>query len=214
LKEKKQAKTPPRLRPNPPATGTQKEPVTSFSELLSASASRSGPGKATKRSRNVLRVKVHEALQRSGPGRSNFLGTRDKGREQLVYRMLYYVKSSPNAGDAIKDARGSLDRGGFLPVRPRRTRMNNNGARLLCGASRAPTWKITLPSCSTARCTPAPVIRSKIPSGRAQIEGSFTMEEAKDLAIVCAPRTARAREIMEQRPLDHRWARIPSTIAS
>jgi preprotein translocase subunit SecD len=30
----------------------------------------------------------------------------------------------------------------------------------------------------------APVIRSKIPSGRAQIEGSFTMEEAKNLAVV------------------------------
>jgi len=30
----------------------------------------------------------------------------------------------------------------------------------------------------------APVIRSKIPSGNAQIEGSFTMDEAKNLAVV------------------------------
>ena len=39
----------------------------------------------------------------------------------------------------------------------------------------------------------APVIREPIPGGRAQIEGSFTLEEAKDLAIVLRVRiSARA----------------------
>ena len=72
-----------------------------------------------------------------------------------MYRMLYYVKSSPEMrGDAIKDARGSIDRGGFSAgAAIVELEMNPQGrahVRPRDGRERAEN---TLPSCSTAPYT-------------------------------------------------------------
>jgi protein-export membrane protein SecD len=118
-----------------------------------------------------------------------------------IYRMLYYVKSRPEMrGDAIKDARGSIDRGGFTAgAAIVELEMNGKGARTFArvtGANVNKYMAIVLDSTVYS----APVIRSKIPSGRAQIEGSFTMEEAKNLAVVLKAGAMPAPvRIMEQR---------------
>jgi preprotein translocase subunit SecD len=103
-------------------------------------------------------------------------------------------------GDAIKDARGSIDRGGFTAGQSIvEMEMNNKGARTFArvtGANVNKYMAIVLDSTVYS----APVIRSKIPSGRAQIEGSFTMEEAKNLAVVLRAGALPAPvKIMEQR---------------
>jgi len=58
----------------------------------------------------------------------------------------------------------------------------------------------------------APVIREKISGGEAQISGSFTMEEAKDLAIVLRAGSLPAPvKILETGQSDHPWGLIPLT---
>lgn len=188
------------------ATGTQREPVTSFSELLSGIGEQIGVLESNRAQveKILARKDVHEALQRSGLGGSNFLwGHETKVANSSVYRMLYYVKSSPEMrGDAIKDARGSLDRGGFSAgAAIVELEMNNKGARSFARVTGANVGKY-LAIVLDSTVYSAPVIRSKIPSGRAQIEGSFTMEEAKDLAIVLRAGALPAPvRIMEQRTI-------------
>jgi preprotein translocase subunit SecD len=87
-------------------------------------------------------------------------------------------------GDAIKDARGSIDRGGMsMGQAIVELEMNSKGARTFARVTAANIQKY-LAIVLDSTVYSAPVIRSKIPSGRAQIEGSFTMEEAKNLAVV------------------------------
>jgi SecD/SecF fusion protein len=187
------------------AAGTKKEEaVTSFSELLSGIGEQIGVLESNKaKVEKILgRKDVHEALQRSGLGGSNFLwGHETRVANGSMYRMLYYVKSTPEMrGDGIKDARGSIDRGGFSAGSAIvELEMNNKGARTFARVTGANVQKY-LAIVLDSTVYSAPVIRSKIPSGRAQIEGSFTMEEAKNLAIVLRAGALPAPvKIMEQR---------------
>ena len=164
------------------------EPVSSFSELLTSMGEQIAVLESNKaKVAGILgRKDVQDALEHSGLGGSEFLWgheTRVQGSSQ--YRMLYYVKSRAEMkGDAIKDARGSIDRGGMsMGQAIVELEMNSKGARTFARVTAANIGKY-LAIVLDSTVYSAPVIRSKIPSGRAQIEGSFTMEEAKNLAIV------------------------------
>jgi protein-export membrane protein SecD len=182
----------------------EKEQVSSLSDLLSGIGEQLGVLESNKAKVDAIlrRKDVATALERSGLGGSNFLwGHETRVVNASIYRMLYYVKSHPEMrGDAIKDARGSIDRSGFSAgAAIVELEMNNKGARTFArvtGANVGKYMAIVLDSTVYS----APVIRSKIPSGRAQIEGSFTMEEAKNLAVVLKAGALPAPvKIMEQR---------------
>jgi protein-export membrane protein SecD len=182
----------------------ENENVSSFSDLLSGIGEQIGVLESNKAKVSAIldRKDVQTALERSGLGGSNFLwGHETRVMNAAIYRMLYYVKSRPEMrGDAIKDARGSIDRGGFSAgAAIVELEMNTKGARTFArvtGANVGKYMAIVLDSTVYS----APVIRSKIPSGRAQIEGSFTMEEAKNLSVVLKAGAMPAPvKIMEQR---------------
>jgi SecD/SecF fusion protein len=186
------------------ATENEKEESFSFSDLLSGIGEQLGVLESNKAKVDQIlhRKDVATSLERSGLGGSNFLwGHETRVVNASIYRMLYYVKSHPEMrGDAIKDARGSIDRSGFSAgAAIVELEMNNTGARTFArvtGANVGKYMAIVLDSTVYS----APVIRSKIPSGRAQIEGSFTMEEAKNLAVVLKAGALPAPvKIMEQR---------------
>jgi SecD/SecF fusion protein len=186
------------------ATENDKEQVSSLSDLLSGIGEQLGVLESNKAKVDAIlrRKDVITSLERSGLGGSNFLwGHETRVVNASIYRMLYYVKSHPEMrGDAIKDARGSIDRSGFSAgAAIVELEMNNKGARTFArvtGANVGKYMAIVLDSTVYS----APVIRSKIPSGRAQIEGSFTMEEAKNLAVVLKAGALPAPvKIMEQR---------------
>jgi protein-export membrane protein SecD len=176
----------------------------SFSDLLSGIGEQLGVLESNKAKVDGIlhRKDVLTSLEHSGLGGSNFLwGHETRVVNAAIYRMLYYVKAHPEMrGDAIKDARGSIDRSGFSAgAAIVELEMNNKGARTFArvtGANVGKYMAIVLDSTVYS----APVIRSKIPSGRAQIEGSFTMEEAKNLAVVLKAGALPAPvKIMEQR---------------
>jgi SecD/SecF fusion protein len=166
----------------------KEEAVSSFSELLTGMGEQIAVLESNKSKVSGIlgRKDVQDALERSGLGGSVFLWgheTRVQGSSQ--YRMLYYVKSRAEMkGDAIKDARGSIDRGGMsMGQAIVELEMNSKGARTFARVTAANIGKY-LAIVLDSTVYSAPVIRSKIPSGRAQIEGSFTMEEAKNLSVV------------------------------
>ncbi|HEX7510235.1 MAG TPA: protein translocase subunit SecD [Chitinivibrionales bacterium] len=170
------------------ALAEKEEATTSFSELLTGME-----GQIAVEERNKAKVDkilsredVRAALERAGLGGSIFLwGHESRVQGSTLNRMLYYVKARPEMrGDAIKDARASIDRGGMsMGQSIVELEMNSKGARTFARVTAANIQKY-LAIVLDSTVYSAPVIRSKIPSGRAQIEGSFTMEEAKNLAIV------------------------------
>jgi len=186
------------------ADSTSKEPVATFSELLAGIGEQIGVLESNKAKVDAIigRKDVQAALEHSGLGGSNFLwGHETRIANSSIYRMLYYVKSHPEMrGDAIKNAFGSIDRSGMSAgASIVELEMNNKGARTFArvtGQNINKYLAIVLDSTVYS----APVIRSKIPSGRAQIEGSFTLEEAKNLAVVLRAGAMPAPvKIMEQR---------------
>jgi SecD/SecF fusion protein len=186
------------------AENEKEEQSSSLSDLLTGIGEQLGVLESNKAKVDQIlhRKDVNTALERSGMGGSNFLwGHETRVVNASIYRMLYYVKSHPEMrGDAIKDARGSIDRSGFSAgAAIVELEMNNKGARTFArvtGANVNKYMAIVLDSTVYS----APVIRSKIPSGRAQIEGSFTMEEAKNLSVVLKAGALPAPvKIMEQR---------------
>jgi SecD/SecF fusion protein len=162
--------------------------VESFSELLAGMGDQIAvlESNRAKVDKILSRQDVHDALERAGMGGSNFLWGHDsRVQGSSSYRSLYYVKARPEMrGDAIKDARGSIDRGGMsMGQAIVELEMNNKGARTFARVTAQNIGKY-LAIILDSTVYSAPVIRSKIPSGRAQIEGSFNMEEAKNLAVV------------------------------
>jgi protein-export membrane protein SecD len=161
---------------------------TSFTDLLSGMGEQIAVLESNKAKvdKILAREDVKTALERAGLGGSNFLwGHESRVQGSSLYRTLYYVKARPEMrGDAIKDARGSIDRGGMsMGQAIVELEMNSKGARTFARVTAANIQKY-LAIVLDSTVYSAPVIRSKIPSGRAQIEGSFTMEEAKNLAVV------------------------------
>jgi SecD/SecF fusion protein len=162
--------------------------VTTFSELLASMGEQIAvlESDRAKVDKILSRADVHAALERSGLGGSVFLwGHETRVQGSSMYRTLYYVKARPEMrGDAIRDARGSIERGGMsMGQAIVELEMNNKGARTFARVTAANIGKF-LAIVLDSTVYSAPVIRSKIPSGRAQIEGSFTMEEAKNLSVV------------------------------
>jgi len=192
LKEKKQAKTPARGCSRIHRNRTQREPVTSFSETPVGIGEQIGVLESNRAQveKILARKDVHEALQRSGLGGSNFLwDTRPKVANSSVYRMLYYVKSSPEMrGDAIKDARGSLDRAVFSAgAAIRRTRNEQQGRRALCarhGRQRGKYLAIVLDS--TVVLGTGDPVEDTVPGGL-RSKAASPWKKRKTLQLCCAP---------------------------
>jgi len=137
----------------------------------------------------LARDDVRKALERAGLGGSDFLWGNEavgigKGASPS-YKYLYYVKAAPEMkGDVIKDATQSIDQSGMNSGKAKvDMEMNASGARrftAVTGANINKQLAIVLDSSVYS----APRIASRISGGRAEITGSFTIEEAKALAII------------------------------
>lgn len=142
---------------------------------------------------NIPRVKeilaredVRLALENAGLGGNAFLWSHDTSMIQGgIYRVLYYVKASPEMrGDIIKDARATIDQGGVQVGNAKvDLEMNTKGAHKFSSVTAANVNKF-LAIVLDSTVYSAPRIIQKISGGRAEITGSFTMIEAKNLAIV------------------------------
>jgi protein-export membrane protein SecD len=133
----------------------------------------------------LQRTDVQQALERAGLGGNSFLWAHDTSMiSGRIFRGLYYVKSSPEMrGDVISDAQYSIDQGGLSGGYSVDIEMDRRGARRfssITGRNIGKYLAIVLDSTVYS----APVIRDKIPLGRAQITGNFSLEEASNLAIV------------------------------
>lgn len=132
------------------------------------------------------RTDVRQALDRAGLGGNSFLWGHDTTKiEANPYRVLYYVKSSPEMrGDVIKDARASIDQSGMRAGGAKvDIEMNPKGARRFSSVTAANVNKF-LAIVLDSTVYSAPRIIQKIPLGRAEVTGHFTMAESKNLAIV------------------------------
>jgi SecD/SecF fusion protein len=135
----------------------------------------------------IARKEVREALDRIGLGNNKFLWGHDTVRAQggMLHRSLYYVKGTPEMrGDAIKDARGSMDqnamRGGGAKVD---LEMNSRGAKRFSAVTAVNVNKF-LAIVLDSTVYSAPRIIQKISGGRAEITGNFSITEANNLAVV------------------------------
>jgi protein-export membrane protein SecD len=136
----------------------------------------------------LARDDVRKALDRAGLGGSDFLwGNETVGGKGMSggYKYLYYVKSAPEMkGDVIKNAMHSINQNGMSAGKAKvDMEMNASGARrftTVTGANVSKYLAIVLDSTVYS----APRISSRISGGRAEITGSFTIEEAKALAII------------------------------
>jgi protein-export membrane protein SecD len=134
----------------------------------------------------LVRNDVRQAVDRAGLGGNTFLWAHDTTQIQgQVFKVLYYVKSSPEMrGDVIKDARASIDQGGVNMGKAKvDIEMNTKGAKRFSSITAANVNKF-LAIVLDSSVYSAPRIIQKIPLGKAEITGSFTMAEAKNLAIV------------------------------
>ncbi|MBN1600916.1 MAG: protein translocase subunit SecD [Chitinispirillaceae bacterium] len=134
----------------------------------------------------LARNDVRQAVDRAGLGGNSFLWAHDTTQIQgHVFKVLYYVKSSPEMrGDVIKDARASIDQGGMNAGKAKvDIEMNTKGAKRFSSVTAANVNKF-LAIVLDSTVYSAPRIIQKIPLGKAEITGSFSMIEAKNLAIV------------------------------
>jgi protein-export membrane protein SecD len=134
----------------------------------------------------LARNDVRQAVDRAGLGGNTFLWAHDTTQIQgQVFKVLYYVKGSPEMrGDVIKDARASIDQGGVNMGKAKvDIEMNTKGAKRFSSVTAANVNKF-LAIVLDSTVYSAPRIIQKIPLGKAEITGSFTMSEAKNLAIV------------------------------
>jgi preprotein translocase subunit SecD len=101
------------------------------------------------------------------------------------FRSLFYLKATAEmTGESIKSASSSIDQTGFRAGAAKvDMEMDARGARRFAAVTGRNVNKF-LAIVLDSTVYSAPRIISKIPLGRAEITGSFTMEEARDLAIV------------------------------
>ncbi len=134
----------------------------------------------------LARDDVKQALKKAGLGNNAFLWDHDTTNlGNASYRVLYYVKGTPEMrGDVIKDAQATIGqsemRGSGAKVD---IEMNAKGARTFSSVTAANRDKF-LAIVLDSSVYSAPRIIQKIPFGKAEINGSFSIEEAKNLAIV------------------------------
>jgi len=167
---------------------TKNSEVTSFKDLLVSMGDQVAVRMEDVGKVNTIlnRQDVRQSLERAGLGSNVFLWSHDTTHnEGSIFRSLYYVKSSPEMrGDAIKDAQASIDQTGMRAGGAKvDLEMNSRGARRFSSVTGANVNKF-LAIVLDSTVYSAPRIIQKIPLGRAEITGNFTMEEARDLAIV------------------------------
>lgn len=175
-------------RPMTDTAGIAEEEITSFTSLLMAADKQIAVREENKAKVDSIMARrdVRDALQRAGLGNSLFLwGRENEQPDGTTYRVLYYVKRRAELkGDAIKDASAVLSQGGLNQGQPIVSlELNRRGARIFSRVTAANVNKY-LAIILDSTVYSAPVIRQKISHGRAQIEGRFTMDEAKNLAVV------------------------------
>lgn len=106
--------------------------------------------------------------------------------EQEYYQMYFLKKEAEITGKYLEEANVSIGSGSqsMSQGKPQvNLRFNTEGARIFSVVTGANVNKL-LAIVLDGKVASAPNINGKIPGGSAQIEGSFTMQEAKDLAIV------------------------------
>ncbi len=134
----------------------------------------------------LARKDVQDALKRTGLGGSCFLWAHDlEPVNNMDIRPIYYVKKKAELkGDIIKDARWEVARGGLDAGQAVvNLEMNREGARRFSRVTGVNVHKY-LAIILDNTVYSAPQIRQKISQGRAQITGSFTPDDAKNLSIV------------------------------
>ncbi|MDO5576384.1 MAG: protein translocase subunit SecD [Fibrobacter sp.] len=170
------------------AAATEEKEAASFKELLVQVGDQLGVKveNIAKVNKIFTRPDVRQALDRAGLSNNSFLwGYNEIQLGSGTYKTLYYVKTTPEMrGDMIKDARATIDQGGMSAGQAKvDMEMNAKGARRFSSVTAANVNKF-LAIVLDSTVYSAPRIIQKIPMGRAEISGSFTMEEAKNLAIV------------------------------
>jgi SecD/SecF fusion protein len=167
---------------------TAGEKITSFRDLLARVGDQIGAVPENKHKVELIlqRKDVREALERAGLGGNQFLWSHDTTvYDRTSLYTLYYLKSTPEMnGSALKDASAAMDqsgmRGGGSLVN---LELNPKGARKFSSVTGANVNKM-LAIVLDSVVYSAPRIIQKISGGRAEITGSFSMDEARDLAIV------------------------------
>lgn len=158
----------------------------SFMELLAVVGDQVGvKDDDLKKVKDILaREDVRQALESAGLGSNAFLWSHDttiiSGKN---YFTLYYVKANAELrGDIIKDAMVGLDQmqGGNAKVD---LTLNTKGAHKFSSVTAANVNKF-LAIVLDSTVYSAPRIIQKISGGRAEITGSFSTIEAKNLALV------------------------------
>ncbi len=166
----------------------EEEQPSSLSEYLVGIGSQVGVLERNRGKVNQLlaRREAQEALQRVGLGSSEFLwGHEIEQYDNKNFRPLFFVKERAELrGDIIREARSSIAQGGLEAGQAVvDLELNREGARRFSRVTGLNVNKF-LAIVLDNTVYSAPQIRQKIPNGRAQITGSFTMEEARNLAIV------------------------------
>ncbi|RME00479.1 MAG: protein translocase subunit SecD, partial [Calditrichaeota bacterium] len=138
--------------------------------------------------RAVQRILSLPEVQAIIPNDAEFLFSA-KPREQngQKYYIMYLVKKEPeltgkyiaDAGVTIAAGSQSLNQGQPIVT----LKLNREGGRIFARVTGANVGK-RLAIVLDHKVASAPNIKEKIPSGNATIEGNFTMQEAKELAIV------------------------------
>jgi SecD/SecF fusion protein len=101
-----------------------------------------------------------------------------EGKEEA----LLVEKEAVLTGDTLVDAKTEFSQQGFgLPYVS--LEFNDKGARIFANVTGNNTGK-RLAVVLDGEVNTAPVIRERIPSGRAQITGNFSLQEAKDISLV------------------------------
>ncbi len=136
----------------------------------------------------VQRILNLPEIQKVIPKDSEFLFSADPVViNNQKYYTLYYVKKEPElTGAYLEEAFVSLSSGSqtFAQGQPQVDfKLNREGGRIFARVTGANVGK-RLAIVLDNKVASAPNIKGKIPHGSAVIEGSFTMQEANDLAIV------------------------------
>ena len=118
------------------------------------------------------------------PPGTELLYSKEKNQHgQLVQRQGYFVQKRPLlTGDMLADARAQPDRMNFGQYYVL-MRLNSRGQRIFARVTQENGGR-ALAIVLDNTIFSAPVIQGAIPGGEAQITGTFTPEEARDLAIV------------------------------
>ncbi|HNU70956.1 MAG TPA: protein translocase subunit SecD [Thermodesulfobacteriota bacterium] len=129
-------------------------------------------------------VPIDEALKGKLPPDSEVLYEKVVDQASGITKKVPFVikKKTLLTGDLLEDAQARIDSSQFNEPYVS-IRFNSKGAKVFARVTKENVGK-RLAIVLDNSIYSAPMIREEIPGGRAQIEGSFTLNEANDLAIV------------------------------